>query len=228
MTEPRWLTKAKSYIGQREIAGRRHNPNILRWWILIQAGFTDDETPWCAGFVGGVLEECGIRSARSARALSYLNWGAPLDKPVPGCIAVFTRGKGAGHVGFYVGEDGRGNPQVLGGNQGDAVTVATYPKSRLRGYRWPSSEPLPSRMPLPLPRPRPRPADIPPPPDVEPVDAEPPAGGLSAKIQHWMNVIATAIGTGFASLMDWRVAAVVVAGGVIVFAVIWFTKMRRK
>jgi hypothetical protein len=54
MSEPRWLAEARRHLGVREIAGRKHNPLILRWWTLIRAPFTDDETPWCAGFVGGV------------------------------------------------------------------------------------------------------------------------------------------------------------------------------
>src|SRR5437868_11136252 len=99
--DPRWLIKARSYIGLKEIKGRKHNPQILQWWTLIRAGFTDDETPWCAGFVGGVLESVGIKSSRSAAARSYLKWGVKLDEPVPGCIVVLERGAANGHVFFF-------------------------------------------------------------------------------------------------------------------------------
>ena len=58
---------------------------------------------------------------------------------MPGCIAVFER-KGGGHVGFVVGTDERGRLMVLGGNQGDAVTIAPFDKSRVLGYRYPQGE----------------------------------------------------------------------------------------
>lgn len=145
MAEPFWLTEARKYIGQKEIAGRRHNPFILKWWTLIRAPFTDDETPWCAGFVGGILESVGIRSSRSAAARSYLNWGDKLDEPVEGCIVVFSRpgAPGSGHVGFVIGRDQNGNLLVLGGNQGDAVSIKPFDPDRVLGYRWPGGTPVP-------------------------------------------------------------------------------------
>lgn len=142
--EPRWLTKARGYLGTREVEGRGNNPVILRWWSLIRAPFTDDATPWCAGFVGAVLEECGIKSTRSAAARSYEKWGRGLAKPVVGCIVVFAR-KGGGHVGFYVGET-KTHILVLGGNQSDMVNVSRYPKNsstlKITAYRWPLAEPM--------------------------------------------------------------------------------------
>lgn len=141
--EPVWLTRARTYIGQREIAGVRNNPLILHWWVLIHAAFNDDETPWCAGFVGGVLEECGIRSSRSAAARSYLNWGRGLTGAAVGCIAVFERGPVNGHVGFVAGRNADGNLMILGGNQGDMVRIAPFRLSRLLGYRWPADVMLP-------------------------------------------------------------------------------------
>lgn len=140
---PKWISKAYNYIGLKEIHGKQHNEKILEFWKEIRASFTDDETPWCAGFVGGVLEECGIRSSRSASARSYMNWGAKLDEPAVGAIVVFWRGdpKGySGHVGFVVGKDGKGNIMVLGGNQGDEVNVKPFSTSRVLGYRWPLNE----------------------------------------------------------------------------------------
>jgi uncharacterized protein (TIGR02594 family) len=142
--EPRWLVRAREFNGTREIPGKGNNPQILEWWSLIRAPFTDDATPWCAGFVGGVLEECGIKSSRSAAARSYEKWGRGLAKPVIGCVVVFSR-KGGGHVGFYVGET-RTHILVLGGNQSDMVNVSRYPKSggslKITGYRWPLGEPM--------------------------------------------------------------------------------------
>jgi uncharacterized protein (TIGR02594 family) len=153
MAEPRWLTKARSYIGLTEHPGKKHNPTILKWWQSIRAPFRDDETPWCAGFVGGILEDLGIKSSRSAAARSYTKWGQGLPYPTVGCVVVFWRGKPtgwSGHVGFVVGRDAAGNLMVLGGNQGNAVNIKPFSKSRVLSYRWPAGEPKPGKPYLPL------------------------------------------------------------------------------
>ncbi len=143
--DPRWLKRARTYLGQREIAGRKHNPTITGFWKDIKAPFSDDETPWCAGFVGSMLENTGIKSSRSAAARSYEKWGVKLAAPALGAIVVFAR-KGGGHVGFVTGWDDN-YLKVLGGNQSDAVTEARFARKgstlRVLGYRWPAGEPLP-------------------------------------------------------------------------------------
>lgn len=143
MTEPVWLRIARGYLGQREIASAKHNPLILRWWQRIRAPFTDDERPWCAGFVGGVLEEVGINSSRSAAARSYVNWGLGLAKPAVGCIVVLERGSGHGHMFFLAGRDPRGNLVGLGGTQGDKVSIAPFDPKRVIATVWPKAVPVP-------------------------------------------------------------------------------------
>lgn len=143
---------ARKFIGQTEIKGPEHSNVVVRWWEAIKAPFRDDETPWCAAYVGGVLEECGMTSTRSAAARSYLTWGKPLFTPAPGCIVVLSRpgSSWSGHVGFVVGEDQDGRLLVLGGNQGDAVSVAPFSKDRVLGYRWPDDEEFPKIALLPV------------------------------------------------------------------------------
>ena len=135
-----WMTTAEGYLGTHETPGASHTPLIVRMWERIRAPFRDDETPWCAAFVGSVLEESGFKSTRSGLARSYLKWGIALPKPAVGAVAILWRGKpnsSSGHVGFVVGFDTYGNVLVLGGNQGNAVTVAPYSRMRVLGYRWP-------------------------------------------------------------------------------------------
>jgi len=144
-----WLTKAKSYLGLSEVPGKKHNLKILEWWKAIRATFMDDETPWCAGFVGGVLEECGIKSSRSASARSYLSWGVRISDPCEGCIVVFWRGAPSGwsgHVGFVVGRDDMGNLMVLGGNQGDQVSIQGFSNMRVLDFRWPKGVPVSAKI----------------------------------------------------------------------------------
>lgn len=148
MNTPPWVVEAKRHIGLTEIKGQEHNAEILQWWKDIKrGGIKDDETPYCAAFVGACLERVGIKSTRFEGALSYLEWGVDLTAPIYGCIVVFSR-TGGGHVGFVVGEDEKGRIMVLGGNQGDAVSIAPFDTRRVAGYRWPDGvsmhdEPLP-------------------------------------------------------------------------------------
>lgn len=147
---PIWLDIARKYIGLKEIKGPKHNSTILRMWVAIKAAwFKDDETPWCAGFVGFVLEEAGIKSTRSAAARSYETFGKKLDRPAVGCIAVKTR-KGGGHVGFVLGRDKWGHLMILGGNQDDQVKIAPYNASSFHAFRWPGTAPAAHRYDLPL------------------------------------------------------------------------------
>lgn len=144
MDNPPWVTEARKHIGLTEIKGPKHAPEILQMWRDIKrSGIKDDETPWCAAFVGAMLERVGIKSSRFESARSYLNWGQQLTLPVPGCVAVFTR-QGGGHVGFAVGRDKAGNLLILGGNQSDAVNIKAFPVARVTGYRWPDGLQVPS------------------------------------------------------------------------------------
>jgi hypothetical protein len=86
-----------------------------------------------------MLARAQLPNTGSLAARSYLTYGRKLDKPEPGCIVVFWRGSPTswqGHVAFFVGDAGA-HVRVLGGNQSNAVTEASYPKSQVLGYRMP-------------------------------------------------------------------------------------------
>lgn len=147
--EPNWLENALRYIGLKEIQGIKHNPKILEFWQKIGVSFKDDETPWCAGFVGGVLEEVGVKSSRSAAARSYMTWGVELPGPAVGSVVTFWRGNidsWHGHVGFVVGKDYRGHLMVLGGNQGNEVCIKPFNTWRVLSYSWPEDFVKPSKI----------------------------------------------------------------------------------
>jgi uncharacterized protein (TIGR02594 family) len=142
MDQPAWLAAAWAELGVREIPGDANAPEILRYFR--DAGDDDvktETTPWCAAFAGAMLKRAGVSNTGSLLARSYLDWGSSLDDARLGAVAVFSRGDDptAGHVGFVIGEaDSR--LYLLGGNQSDAVTVASFDKSRLLGLRWPQDE----------------------------------------------------------------------------------------
>lgn len=145
MTEPRWLTAARRDLGIHEEAEGSH-PRIAAALACVGLGAHDDGAmAWCGAWQTLVMQEAGITPPPgSARARAWLDWGQVLDKPVSGCIAVYSRTSSPahGHVALYLG-DADGRDVILGGNQGDAVTITRIPKARLLGYRWPPGEPLP-------------------------------------------------------------------------------------
>jgi uncharacterized protein (TIGR02594 family) len=134
---PEWLKHADDFLGTTEFKGIKHNPVVVKFWKLIKrGGIKDDETPWCAAFVGGCLELCGILSSRFEGASSYLKWGYGLKHACVGCVAVIKR-PGGWHVFFVVGKDKNGMIVGIGGNQSDSVTYATFDPNRVMAYRWP-------------------------------------------------------------------------------------------
>jgi uncharacterized protein (TIGR02594 family) len=134
--DPPWLVIARKEIGVKEfIPG--DNPQIIKYHQSTWLKATEDSVAWCAAFVSHCLEASGIKSQRSPRAKDYLLYGDKLEKPKLGCICVFSR-DGGGHVGFWLGETAD-SIKLLGGNQGNAVSISFYSKVNLLGYRWPKN-----------------------------------------------------------------------------------------
>jgi uncharacterized protein (TIGR02594 family) len=130
---------ARADIGTKEWKNG-HNPKVVQYFADVGHSWVkDDETAWCAAFVGAMLKRAGMPQTGKLAARSYLEWGerVDLDEAQPGDIVVFWRGSRdswQGHVGFYVSRDGDGI-QVLGGNQANRVGIETYSGDRLLGVR---------------------------------------------------------------------------------------------
>jgi len=143
-SDPDWLRAARRKLGTREAAGPPSNPAILGWakrlgTRVLGTVYNADDVPWCGVFVAACLDEVGVDPPPIAmRAMSWAAWGLNLrpERLAPGAVLVFER-PGGGHVGFYVGEDATAY-HVLGGNQGDAVTIARLLKSRCVARRLPA------------------------------------------------------------------------------------------
>jgi uncharacterized protein (TIGR02594 family) len=140
---------ATRYLGIGEIIGGSDHP-LISWW-LFHAGLpfgSHDEVPWCGAFVGDIFWTLGVKlPAFPARARHWMTVGTPvnLDKAEVGWdVVVMNRGiphqpdaselDAPGHVGFFAGL----NPDgviVLGGNQSNKVSIATFPKERVLGVR---------------------------------------------------------------------------------------------
>ena len=132
---------AMRYLGHVEERANGEHP-LIQWWLeLCRMGRDQpDEVAWCSAFVNGIAWQTRRPRSYKANARSWLDVGTPvqLEEATPGFdVVVFWRGKKTGwkgHVGFYAGQEGS-NILVLGGNQGNRVCIAPYPKSRLLGCR---------------------------------------------------------------------------------------------
>lgn len=96
------------------------------------------KTPWCAAYVDAVLAESGFPTMDTLWARNFLDYGEPVTDPKKGDIAVFTRGKSYGHVGFFLDFQSSGGIEyvtLLNGNISGKVAISNYPKSRLLGFR---------------------------------------------------------------------------------------------
>lgn len=144
---PRHLLKALELYGVAETVGSKHNPVIMGWAkeTGLDKVYTADEIPWCGLFVSVIMYRAGRPVVNSPLwALSWNNFGVAVTTPMLGDVLTFTR-KGGGHVGIYVGEDATAY-HVLGGNQGNEVSVTRIAKSRLSAARRPAYNSQPANV----------------------------------------------------------------------------------
>lgn len=143
------METARRFLGLREIPGPSHEP-FVQWCFSLCEGFgkdTPDETAWCSAFMQGVAFIHGLQRSGKASARSWLRIGyavAP-EAARAGDVVILKRGAGdqpgpevldaPGHVGFFVEWAPGGMVRVLGGNQGNAVTIAEFPAERVLGIR---------------------------------------------------------------------------------------------
>lgn len=147
-----WFQEARRQLGTREVPGPASNPEILQWADQAGIPYKNDDIAWCGLFVAHCITSTLAAEPLPANPLGARQWlkfGAPCSVR-PGAVLVFWRVKPTswkGHVGFYAGEDDTAY-NVLGGNQGNQVSVARISKSRLLEARWPATAPLTDAGPL--------------------------------------------------------------------------------
>lgn len=153
-TNPYWWVVAENLKATDEFAENTpENPAIQDIYAVCGAPISYDETTWSAAVVGACLELSGFHSTNALTAMSYKNFGKPLQIPVKGCIALFKSTAidqaNTGYVAFFshIGDDGK--IYCLGGNQFKTINITGYNRSLLRGYYWPTKVGS-------LPEPRPR------------------------------------------------------------------------
>lgn len=134
---PAMLLAALALLGTVETPGAASSPVIMGWAHelgLSEASYPGDEVPWCGLFMGKVALDAGqARPPVLLRAHSWAGFGVEQKVAMLGDVLVFER-QGGGHVALYIGEDNSAY-HVLGGNQGDAVTITRIAKDRCIAVR---------------------------------------------------------------------------------------------
>ncbi|RJP49451.1 MAG: TIGR02594 family protein [Anaerolineaceae bacterium] len=148
-TEPPWFTIARNELGVQEYPGAANNPRVVEYLHtttnISEALRSQDETPWCSGFVNWCMMQAGRDRTKSALARSWQGWGEHINEPYIGCVVVFQRAVNFGHVGFYL-EETETHIKVLGGNQQNPqtgifeVSEKSYPKTDFLEYRAPTQK----------------------------------------------------------------------------------------
>lgn len=142
-----WLIEADRLRGLREGPGKADNPVIIDWAraLDVEGVFTGDDVAWCGLFTAHCIRSQLPREPMPGNVLGARAWGKFGLEVAPqwGAVLVFWRGSPdgwQGHVGFYWADDAT-HFHVLGGNQGDAVSIVRIERKRLITARWPRATP---------------------------------------------------------------------------------------
>ena len=151
----------RAYVGVREVAGSGDNPHIVSFIATCrphaEADDISDQTAWCSAAVNAACFVAGYETTNSLRARSWLRIGTPVAQvkdAEEGDIVILGRGRkpypgpnvvaAPGHVGFLANKPHLPTPRsrptsvsILGGNQGDAVSIKTFHVERIVGIRRP-------------------------------------------------------------------------------------------
>jgi uncharacterized protein (TIGR02594 family) len=145
-----WVQQLRTVLGLHEVRDKA----ALSAWLRSDGKTLGDPSklPWCGDAVDTAIARALPNEPRPGALGQNPYWARNWNLlgasclPAFGCIGVFVR-DGGGHVGFIVGEDAT-HYHVLGGNQGDTVSVVRIDKKRCIGTRWPSTS-KDRRAPLP-------------------------------------------------------------------------------
>ncbi|MEJ0017110.1 MAG: TIGR02594 family protein [Acetobacteraceae bacterium] len=136
-----WFEEAKRLVGVEEDLGAGSNVEILDWARGLHIPYSGDDVPWCGLFVAHCIGSTLPGEPLPKHPLGARQWEHFGEETTPrlGAVMVFWRdtlASGLGHVGFYNGERDDAY-QILGGNQGDKVSLVWVGKNRFRSARWP-------------------------------------------------------------------------------------------
>lgn len=167
---PKVVQVAIPLIGTQEVVGRGSNRTILAWRDELNqaygiapnaqkiSGYSDDDIPWCGLFQAHVWFTAGKPVVKDPLwARNWAHAGEPVGEVIGGKMRwaqdrkaslgdalTFIR-NGGGHIGTYICEDAT-HYAVLGGNQGNRVSIMALEKARCIAVRRPPMRVAPASM----------------------------------------------------------------------------------
>lgn len=142
-TLPRTVQEGLALHGVAEVVGHGSNRTIIGWRDELNqagvriSGYSDDDIPWCGLFAAIVAHRAGKHVVENPLwARNWAAFGEAATTPSLGDVLVFERPGGGGHVGFYIAQDVNAF-HVLGGNQGNRVSITRIARDRCIAIRRP-------------------------------------------------------------------------------------------
>ena len=139
-----WIAEGLKTLGWHEVADNAK----LSAWLKSGGKYLGNPSalPWCGDWAETCIEKAlpdepwpGPVGTNPFFAQNWSSFGVA-TAPTRGAAVAFRWSASAGHVGFLIGQSGA-NYVILGGNQGNRVSIAEFPKSAAIATRWPATFP---------------------------------------------------------------------------------------
>ncbi len=142
-TMPPWMAEMHRRMGLHEV---QHKAKLIDFLKIGKFLGDPASLPWC----GDAVESCIAKvlpseplPANPFWAQGWASFGIDVKAPLVGSIGVIRWSAKAGHVGFVAGVEG-GKVVLLGGNQANAITLASFPRDKFIAFRHPKTYPVKS------------------------------------------------------------------------------------
>lgn len=137
---PPWMYELVRRMGLHEVQDKTQLTTFLK-----EGAFLGDpaKLPWCGDAVESAFAKTLPDERLPSNAFFAQNWktfGRQVE-PMIGCVGVIRWSASAGHVGF-VSKVTKSQISMVGGNQSNAITNSSFPRSAFIAYRWPSTFPI--------------------------------------------------------------------------------------
>lgn len=133
---PPWMAEMHHRMGLHEV---RDKSKLIEFLKIGKFLGDPSRLPWCGDMVESCIAKVLPAEPLPANPFFAQNWksfGNNLSSPLVGSIGVIRWTATSGHVGFVAGTEGT-NVVLLGGNQSNAITLASFPREKFIAFRWP-------------------------------------------------------------------------------------------
>ncbi len=131
--------RALQDLGTKEIPGPSNNPKIMKFLQTLDSSIKEETTAWCSAALNYWANDLQLPRSKSLAARSWLKIGTKTDAPstITNSIAILWRVRPdswQGHVGVYLHHN-KESVWLLGGNQGDKVSIQEFPIAQVLEFR---------------------------------------------------------------------------------------------